>query len=307
MKITVVYGDKMFADTGPQDVGAGVGITPSGAVESPSARKPREMAAMIKSGAAAAGFEPVFVEPLPLSRSDLKLCHDPKYVDDVLDLRVPNGFGTKSKSVADSLPYTNGAMYDAALRATPAQPAVALCSGFHHAGYAGYDDLGYFCTFNGLVVAALKIITEAEDQRVAIIDCDYHEGNGTDDILSNLPLETLSSIRHFTFGKYFREPEQAKQYLNYFEHVESALESFKPSVIIYQSGADVHVDDPYGGMLDESQMYARDLRMFKIARRLGVPIAWNLAGGYQVEQDGSIGKVLNLHMNTFKACVEAYS
>jgi hypothetical protein len=31
---------------------------------------------------------------------------------------------------------------------------------------------------------------------------------------------------------------------------------------------------------------------------LGVPVVWNLAGGYQVEADGSIPKVLEIHENT---------
>jgi hypothetical protein len=53
-------------------------------------------------------------------------------------------------------------------------------------------------------------------------------------------------------------------------------------------------------------MYQRDLRMFQIAKEKQIPLTWNLAGGYQVEKDGSIDKVIQLHMNTFKACKEVY-
>ncbi len=75
------------------------------------------------------------------------------------------------------------------------------------------------------------------------------------------------------------------------------------SAIIYQSGADVHVDDPFGGVLNEEQMYERDKRMFQIAKDLRMPISWSLAGGYQLDK---YDLVLRLHTNTFKACREVY-
>lgn len=50
----------------------------------------------------------------------------------------------------------------------------------------------------------------------------------------------------------------------------------------------------------------RDRRMFCIAKDLNIPIAWNLAGGYQIDADGSFRKVIDLHMNTFLAAKEVY-
>ena len=37
-----------------------------------------------------------------------------------------------------------------------------------------------------------------------------------------------------------------------------------------------------------------------------VPVAWNLAGGYQIEDDGSIPKVLEIHDNTMRECVRVF-
>jgi hypothetical protein len=37
-----------------------------------------------------------------------------------------------------------------------------------------------------------------------------------------------------------------------------------------------------------------------------VPVAWNLAGGYQKAEDGSIPKVLGIHDNTLRACAGVY-
>jgi acetoin utilization deacetylase AcuC-like enzyme len=70
---------------------------------------------------------------------------------------------------------------------------------------------------------------------------------------------------------------------------------------------DVHVNDPFGGILTEEQIYERDLKMFRISKELGIPICWNLAGGYQVDKDGKFDYVLKLHLNTFKACREVYN
>jgi acetoin utilization deacetylase AcuC-like enzyme len=286
----VFYSDKLVAVQGKQSFGQ---------IQSPSARKPKEIAQAISS---LPGIE--FVEPNPLTIEDIKLCHDPAYVDGVMDLSIENGFGTKEKSICDSLLYTNGAMYDAVSSATANAPTCALVSGFHHAGYLGWQGLGYFCTFNGLMIAALKSLPK----KIAIIDCDMHWGNGTDDILERNP-QFKDHVIHVSFGRIFTHPSQAQNYLSWLEPdeiIEVALHSFNPDIIIYQAGADVHIDDPYGGVLTTEQMFERDRRVFSIAKRFDIPLAWNLAGGYQIDANGSIQKVIDLHLNTFKACQEVY-
>jgi hypothetical protein len=45
--------------------------------------------------------------------------------------------------------------------------------------------------------------------------------------------------------------------------------------------------------------------VFSTFHDLGVPLAWNLAGGYQKAADGSIPKVLEIHDNTAFECVRA--
>ena len=42
--------------------------------------------------------------------------------------------------------------------------------------------------------------------------------------------------------------------------------------------------------------------MFENAARIGVPIAWNLAGGYQ----SPLRNVLDIHDNTMRECVSVY-
>src|SRR5204863_13004 len=78
--------------------------------------------------------------------------------EDALALRRNNGFSNRSVSVASSLPYTTGAMVTAARYVLEnGGVACAPCSGFHH---AGFDRPSGYCTFNGLVVTAMKLKKE---------------------------------------------------------------------------------------------------------------------------------------------------
>ena len=229
--------------------------------------------------------------PKAMSPKDLYAVHDPRYVDGVLNSSIANGFGNTLREVAHSLPYTSGAMYDAACEAIRNdRVAVAPVSGFHHAGYYGG---GGFCTFNGLVATAIKI-----DRKVGILDCDQHYGNGTDDIIEQLKLQ--DRVKHYSAGKAFRHATEADEFLKL---IPQLMERFSHcAVILYQAGADPHVDDPLGGWLTTKQLAMRDKIVFETAKAMGVPIVWNLAGGYQKD----IRKVLNIHDNTMKACWEVF-
>jgi len=58
--------------------------------------------------------------------------------------------------------------------------------------------------------------------------------------------------------------------------------------------------------LGDDQMRESDRIMFSIARELSIPITWNLAGGYQIEGDGSIPRVVELHLNTFEEALKVW-
>gem|GEM_PF-2253846 len=45
--------------------------------------------------------------------------------------------------------------------------------------------------------------------------------------------------------------------------------------------------------------------MFDALVDFGVPVVWNLAGGYQAEPDGTIPRVLEIHDNTMLAAALA--
>jgi len=234
--------------------------------------------------------------PEPATEDDLCLAHDRTYVQRVLACRIDNGFRNKLPQVAASLPYTTGAFVAAAREAiSNGKVAVAPVSGFHHACYAS---AGGFCTFNGLVVAAQVLKRDGLASKVGILDFDQHYGNGTADIIKKCHLENW--LQHYTAAKDYLHAHQAEHFLNRIPELVAAFTGC--SIILYQAGADPHVNDPLGGWLTTEQLLARDCAVFVVAKELGIPVAWNLAGGYQ----NPIREVLDIHDNTLRACAATY-
>ncbi len=257
---------------------------------SPSAGKPAKVVARWQD----LGLPIRVFEPTPVTPADFALVHERSFVEDVLALRRNNGFGNRSAAVAASLPYTTGAMLTAARYVLEnGGVACAPCSGFHHAGFDGPS--GY-CTFNGLVVTAMKLQEEGRVKRVGILDCDQHYGDGTEDLIRYHSLSPW--LRHVTAGKHYER--HAPTLLS---RLPALMKLFaKCDVLLYQAGADPHVDDPLGGFMTDEQLAQRDAIVFAEAKTMKLPIVWNLAGGYQEP----LPKVLDIHDRTMQACIAAY-
>ena len=263
---------------------------------SPSAGKP----AQVMASWAKLGFPLEVVAPQPVSVEQFALAHDRAFVEGVLSGEINNGFGNTLPGVAASLPYTSGVMLSAARAALANQRgAIAPCSGFHH---AGYDFAGGFCTFNGLMVTAAVLLAEGQVRKIGILDCDQHWGNGTQDIIDRLHLG--DRVVHYTPCSVFGKPQRAEAFLAMLPQL---LTTFADcDLVLYQAGADPHIDDPLGGWLTTEQLYRRDARVFDNLRKMCIPVAWNLAGGYQRDVAGSIRPVLTIHDNTLRAFAESW-
>jgi acetoin utilization deacetylase AcuC-like enzyme len=258
---------------------------------SPSASKPREVVSSWRKRFPGL----VYRAPQPASEEELALAHSAHYVREVLACHSPNGFGNRLPEVATSLPYTSGAMIEAARAAVREGVAVAPVSGFHHACYA---EGGGYCTFNGLVVAACVLHREGLAKRVGILDFDEHYGNGTADILRH---RRLDWIEHYSAAADWDRPDQASVFL---AAIPLIMQRFADcDVLLYQAGADAHVDDPLGGWLTTEQLRHRDRVVFDECRSRRLPVAWNLAGGYQTP----LRRVLDIHDNTMRECLAAFS
>lgn len=288
MPVPVFYTPKMVADS---------------LSFSPSAKKPVHVVESWKSK-----FDIEIIEPTPVTLDEIARAHDRTWAEGVLAGLCTNGFGNRDLKIAASLPYTSGALLSAARHALKTgKVAAAPCSGFHHAEHASAQG---FCTFNGLMVTALALKAEGLVKTIGILDLDMHYGNGTDDIIGReYAAGALTNqprwITHFTGGQFYNFPNQAEEFIT--EGLPEVLATMMwCDLVLYQAGADPHIDDPHGGWLTTDQLRMRDELVFTALSKLGKPVAWNLAGGYQIEKDGSIPKVLEIHDNTMRECVKAW-
>ena len=271
---------------------------------SPSAAKPAQVAADWRADFDIAPEIDV-LDFEPASRTTLALAHDRRYVDGVLDGRLANGFGNRDRDVATALPFTTGSLIAAARHVlvamddAAARIACSPSSGFHHAHHAHG---GGFCTFNGLMAAAIALKQGALVERVLILDGDEHYGDGTQDIIETRGVDWVTHVTHG--GRLPGSYRDADSMMALFER---HLQDFAAGggLVLYQAGADCHVDDPLGGFLTSEQMRERDRLVFTLAARHRVPLVWNLAGGYQRDRRGTIAPVLALHRQTMLECIEA--
>ena len=265
---------------------------------SPSAQKPAQVVASWRRLGVPLDERAV----TPVTVDELARAHDREFVEDVLACRRANGFGNSLPAVARSLPFTSGALLSAARHVLEARVPVAIapCSGFHHARHARVSG---FCTFNGLMVAATALHAEGLAQRVGILDCDFHYGDGTDQILDTLGARDW--VTHWTAGADYGDRRRGAEFLRH--GLPEGLASMAGcDVVLYQAGADPHIDDPLGGFLTTEQLHERDAIVFRTLASMGIPVVWDLAGGYQQQPDGSIPAVLEIHDNTLRACADVY-
>ena len=247
------------------------------------------------------------------SDTQLLLAHDPVYLQRVItgtlapQAQREIGFPW-SPGMVERSRRSVGATIAAARLALEEGIAVNLAGGTHHA----YRDKGSgFCVFNDAAVAARVMQRNHGIKRVAIIDLDVHQGNGTASILKrDVTIFTLSlhGEKNFPFRK---EPSDLDIGLpdgctdaDYLKALDTALDQlsdrFKPELLIYLAGADPHEADRLGRLkLSFAGLKARDARVFAFARSLDVGVAVTMAGGYGTD----INNTVRVHVQTIESAL----
>ncbi len=136
----------------------------------------------------------------------LRLVHEAPYVQAVRDGHLSAGEMRRigfpwSPGLVERSRRSVGGTVAAARAAFADGAAVNLAGGTHHA----FPDRGEgFCVFNGVAVASRVVQRETTALRIAILDLDVHQGNGTAVIFSDDPsVFTLSvhGLNNFPFRK----------------------------------------------------------------------------------------------------------
>jgi len=260
-----------------------------------------------------AGVE--LLEAPAASDTQILYAHDPQYLINIIGGHLSAseqreiGFPWSEKMVERSR-RSAGATVAACKTSLTEGVSVNLAGGTHHA----YRDMGSgFCVFNDSVIAARALQKEMNPKlKVAIIDLDVHQGNGTASILQNdHSIFTLSihGENNFPFKKEVSDldyglPDECddQAYLQALTHCLDELDSrFKPDCLIFLAGADPHVDDRLGRLNISSEgMRLRDETVLGFALERNLPIALSMAGGYGKE----IVSTVNIHFQTIKTALQ---
>lgn len=255
----------------------------------------------------------------PATDGQLALAHAPAYIqaiaDGTVDPRILREIGFPwSEAMAQRARRSVGATIAASRAAWREGIAANIAGGTHHA----YPDRGGgFCVFNDAAVAARLMQAEyarlkRHPLRVAIVDLDVHQGNGTAWIFRDDPTVFTLSLhgqKNFPFRKEASDldvdlPDDTGDdaYLLALERaLEELSQRFDPGFVIYLAGADPHEGDRLGRLkLTWDGLEARDRRVFDWAWERGLPLAFAMAGGY----GHRIEDTVQVQVNTFRAAAD---
>jgi len=252
------------------------------------------------------------------SEADLALVHAPNYVAAVLDGSLSAveqraiGFPW-SQEMVDRSRRSVGATLAAARAALAEGVAANLAGGTHHAAAARGS--GY-CVFNDVAVAARRLQSEAP-LRIAVIDLDVHQGDGTAAIFSgddSVFTLSLHGARNFPFEKASSDLDVAlpdgcadAEYLAALDCAVAALwreHAARPfDLAFYLAGADPHEGDRLGRLkLSAAGLLERDRRVLAGLGARRIPVALAMAGGYGHDLDITVA----IQAATIEAAIDAW-
>jgi acetoin utilization deacetylase AcuC-like enzyme len=242
--------------------------------------------------------------------SDIGLVHTPAYVEAVASGTLPRdaqrriGFPWSAQMVERSR-RSVGATVAAARVALEEGVAANLAGGTHH----GFADRGEgFCVFNDVAVAARVLQRDGEARRIAVVDLDVHQGNGTAAIFAGDDTVFTFSMhgeKNFPFRKETSDLDVAladgtgdDEYLDRLrQHLPAVLNRHEPDFVFYLAGADPYEGDRLGRLkLTIAGLRSRDEIVFEACRAAGLAVTVTMSGGYAHD----INAIVTIHANTIR-------
>jgi len=254
------------------------------------------------------------LEPAPLADvATIEMIHERDYVDAFLNGTLAGaamrkiGFPWSEELVKRTLASV-GSTLAATREALSTGWGGTLAGGTHHA-FAG-EGSG-FCVFNDIAVAASWVQENAGVSRVAGVDLDVHQGDGTAHIFqgdasvltlsvhckANFPLRKQQSGMDVELEAGIGDEE----YLRVLAETLPRVWEFEPEIVFYQSGVDGLASDRLGRLkLTHAGLRERDRMVMRGVRELGVPFVITIGGGYSEP----IELTAEAHANTFRVARE---
>lgn len=247
-------------------------------------------------------------EAPPAGWDDLRLVHTGEYVDAVAGGRLAPeaqrriGFPW-SPAMVERSRRSVGATIAAARSALDDGIGVNLAGGTHHA----FADRGEgYCVFNDVAVGARVLQRDHGVSRIAIVDCDVHQGNGTAAIFHgdrSVFTFSMHGAHNFPFRKEESDLDVAledgagdEEYLKPLAaHLDEVLRRHEPEFVFYLAGADPYEGDRLGRLkLTIGGLRSRDELVLGRCRALDLPVAISMSGGYAPDVEA----IVTIHANT---------
>jgi acetoin utilization deacetylase AcuC-like enzyme len=260
--------------------------------------------------------------PAPIAWEDLQLVHSPEYIDDVRNGTLspaaqrrigfpwsPMMVERSRRSVGATLAAARDAVAETR-RGSGSAVAANLAGGTHHA-FADHGE-GY-CVFNDVAVASRALMKDSLSSRIAVVDCDVHQGNGTAAIFRGEPrLFTFSmhGDKNYPFRKEtsdldvtFADGTSDDEYLSALAlHLPRVLDGHEPDCVFYLAGADPYEGDRLGRLkLTIAGLRERDRFVFEQCRTRQLPVVVAMSGGYASDVDA----IVSIHANTIREAISS--
>ncbi len=263
-----------------------------------------------------AGLGRLLCTPPPVDLEDVLAVHEAGYVQRFLEGRWSEGEQRRvgfpwSLELVERVLHSVGGTVAAVQDALERGIGVHLAGGAHHA----HREFGRgFCVWNDLAVAASHARGMGVD-RVLVVDCDVHQGDGTASIFAHDPgVYTLSvhGAANFRHPKVpgnldLALPDEAgdgEYVCALYAALRWALQEFCPQLALYVAGVDPYRLDRMGRLaLTAGGLRARDRMVLETLREQGVPVAVTLGGGYTEP----VAIAARLHAQTVRVVLDVFA
>ncbi|MAO70312.1 MAG: histone deacetylase [Euryarchaeota archaeon] len=257
--------------------------------------------------------------PEKISRQNLLLAHDENYVDKFLngelDEKQIKRIGLTPwtpEIIPRTLTLMGGAVSALEYVIENGGIAANLAGGTHHA----HREFGSgYCIFNDLAVCAIMALENINFNRIAILDLDVHQGDGTATIFEDLESVLTISVhcsKNFPFRKthsdFDLELEPGTEDEEYLEVVKKAIQittNFNPDLILFQAGVDGLKSDALGKLnITREGMRKRNNLVFEMIKKESLPTVIFMGGGYSKPISDTIDAFYDLFTDASLANLE---
>lgn len=219
----------------------------------------------------------------------IEACSEPRVVGRVFGLPTEQ---VPLEALLEAARFGVGATVEAMTEAAAGRLdlAIHVGGGFHHAE----PELGSgFCLFNDVGVGIERLRASGFGGKIAIVDLDYHQGNGNTAAFAHRDDVLVASLHgaiwsHAAASDSEIHLEGVVDDTVYLEALERRLlpqvAGFQPSLVVYVAGADILATDQLGTFsVSPRGVFARDQAVARLCGRLGVPLVVTFGGGYSAQ------------------------